>query len=143
MNASCATGDVRLADDRRGNRGRVEICYQGQWGTVCDDGWSSTDARVVCNQLGYSPFGILLYQNQCLLFHVTLHWTGAVVLSRGQYYEGRGPIFLDDVGCRGNEFSLLECYHPGIGVHNCQHDDDVGIECLCTFNDSTLYLVKS
>ena len=57
MNASCATGDVRLADDHRDDRGRVEICYQGQWGTVCDDGWSSTDARVVCNQLGYSPFG--------------------------------------------------------------------------------------
>ena len=62
MNASCATGDVRLADGHRDNRGRVEICYQSQWGTVCDDGWSSTDARVVCNQLGYSPFGITLYQ---------------------------------------------------------------------------------
>ena len=59
MNASCTTGDVHLAGGHRNNRGRVEICYQSHWGTVCDDGWSSTDARVVCNQLGYSPFGII------------------------------------------------------------------------------------
>ena len=78
------------------------------------------------------------------MFLIMLHCTGAVVLSRGQYREGSGPIFLDDVGCRGTETSLLECYHPGIGVHNCQHDDDVGIECLCTFNgsNSALYLVR-
>ena len=130
VNVSCATGSVRLAD---GHHGRVEICYQEQWGTVCDDGWSSTDARVVCNQLGYSPFGItysLCFSLSCIYL---IGLAGAAILTRGQYQAGSGPIFLDNVGCHGTESSLLECYHPGIGVHNCQHDDDVGIECLCMF----------
>ena len=50
----CTTGVVRLADSSYTNRGRVEICVNNTWGTVCDDYFDSSDARVVCRQLGYS-----------------------------------------------------------------------------------------
>ena len=43
--------------------------------------------------------------------------------------RGTGPIFLDDVGCRGDETNLNDCPHRGVSVHNCDHDEDVGVIC--------------
>lgn len=55
----CPQGGVRLQDGHDGgqivipnNRGRVEICNNDVWGTVCDDSWTSVEAAIVCIQLG-------------------------------------------------------------------------------------------
>ena len=92
--------------------GRLEILYHEQWGTICDDDWNLNDAKVACRQLGY---------------HYAIR-----ALSGQEVPDGVGLIWLDNVGCSGNEDSLSSCYHRGWGKHNCEHRDDAGIECSAT-----------
>ena len=56
---NCNEEDVRLIDAySNGEGGRVEVCMGGYWGTVCDDGWVSNDATIVCRLLGYNDIGM-------------------------------------------------------------------------------------
>ena len=52
----CNNGDIRLGDENI-LKGRVEVCINGTWGTICDNYWTDNEASVVCSQLEYSPYG--------------------------------------------------------------------------------------
>ena len=92
------------------NEGRVEVNYNGGWGTVCDDGWNDTEAGVVCRQLGFGS-------------------SGTAIGSAG-FGKGSGSIWLDSVTCTGNESTLASCGHLGVGItRSCSHSEDSGVKC--------------
>ncbi|KAK2546857.1 Deleted in malignant brain tumors 1 protein [Acropora cervicornis] len=101
--------------------GRVEIFYNDQWGTVCDDAWDLNDAYVVCRQLGFPRLASSAY-------------TGAT------YGQGTGPIWMDDVACSGSESHLYDCRHRGWGTHNCNHAEDSSV--VCRYGSSNLRLAS-
>ena len=101
---------VRLVGGSSYNEGRVEVYYNGEWGTVCDDGWSSIDAGVVCRQLGFGSYGYSYYS--------------------ALFGQGSGPIWLDNVRCVGSESTLAGCSHLGVNItRSCSHHEDAGVGC--------------
>ena len=56
-NRTCENGDVRLVDGRVKSEGRVEVCFNNHWGTICHDSWGIPEAQVVCRELGYTTEG--------------------------------------------------------------------------------------
>ncbi|XP_040823181.1 neurotrypsin isoform X2 [Ochotona curzoniae] len=100
---------IRLMDGENKKEGRVEVFIGGQWGTICDDGWTDKDATVICRQLGYKG--------------------PARARTMAYFGEGKGPIHVDNVKCTGNERSLADCIKQDIGKHNCRHSEDAGVIC--------------
>ncbi len=71
-------------------RGRVEVCVNGIYGTVCDDSWDNHDASVVCRQIGFSPYG-------------------AISVGKQFYSEDHLNVVMSTVQCDGQELSLNSC----------------------------------
>ena len=103
------TVPIRLAGGNLQTYGRVEIYHNGEWGTVCDDGWDTADATVVCRQLGFSS-------------SVRAHRSA-------RYGQGTGPIWLSRLTCIGNEPNLTNCSQLSVGTKNCTHSDDASVYC--------------
>ena len=68
--AGCAQGGIRLQGSESANLGRVEVCMNNIWGTVCENNWGDVDARVVCRQLGFAAAGELGHLTWKYLSHL-------------------------------------------------------------------------
>ena len=102
--------EVRLAEGNSSTQGRVEIAVNGMWGTICDDGWNLNSATVICRMLGLPRA------------HAAPGDSG--------FGAGTGKIWLDKVKCNGNEASIMDCDHLGLGAWaQCDHKEDAGVIC--------------
>ncbi|XP_013399708.2 deleted in malignant brain tumors 1 protein [Lingula anatina] len=119
---SVNSSNVRLVGGVYAREGRVEVFYQGRWGTVCDDGWDLRDALVVCRWLGY----FILHSVHTYSF---IFSDADAAYDNARFGAGSGPIWLDEVSCTGEENSLWECRHPSAGNHDCSHSEDAGVRC--------------
>ena len=111
LSAGPREGDVRLVGGSGPHEGNVEVYKDGDWGTVCGNGWDLQDATVVCHQLGYK--------------------TAVRALGDAAYGRGSGPIpiWFDNVRCSGHETNITQCAHVGISDHGCDHSQDAGVIC--------------
>ena len=102
---------IRLAGGPNENSGRVEIYREGEWGTICDDEWGYSEARVACEQLGFT--GIVR--------------TGDM----GEFADTSlvGVPILYSVDCVGIEGSLDYCESSDWGTSGCSHAEDAGVVC--------------
>ena len=107
---------MRLVGGKSYDEGRVEVYYNGQWGTVCNDGWDDTDASVVCKQLGIGS-------------------SGTAILDVHVFGSGTGRLFLSDVQCSSNDTTLSSCGHRGVTtvMCRCDHYEDAGVTCNSMF----------
>ena len=94
----------------------MEIYYNGEWGTVCDDIWDLRDAIVVCRQLGYT--------------------TAVRISVPGEFGLGTGMIWRDNVACSGTESMLSDCSASSWGSHDCHHREDAGVVCASKYLDA-------
>ena len=109
--AALSNGSLRLVNTRSIEfGGRLEVYYNNEWGTVCDDTWGSSDAAVACRQMGF----------------LSVSYSDSSRFGRGASSQ---RIWLDDVACSGSELRLIDCSHVGIGNEDCNHWNDVGIVC--------------
>ena len=103
---------VRLVNGPTKYEGRVEVYHNGQWGTVCDNGWDLNDAQVVCNELG---FGVAVAARR---------------IDNAYYRGGRAQFCLEDLNCNGTEEMITNCLHGRWNiVYNSYRFDVVGVKC--------------
>ena len=121
-------------------QGRVEIFLSGVWGTVSDDGAGTTDAAVVCRQLGYSTYSKVQYYILSLivlccdstdLLYYSLSQSHSDVGSNccARFGPGTDPIHINSIACSGSEYRVIDCPYDDTDTLSSSHNEDWNVYC--------------
>lgn len=124
IDSSCGNGDVRLMGGANELEGRVEVCYNKMWGSICGTFWRPNSANVVCNQLGYH--GINFWKKG---FNLIFFIGSSTLAFQGHFGEGLGPLITSQVSCGGEESSLLFCTNDSLNALRCGHLSIANVRC--------------
>lgn len=105
-------GSIRLVGGHSYYDGRVEVFYNGQWGTICDNDFDKNEALVICRALGLYPSSY-----------------SVAVFGNAYFGQGSGPILIEGLRCSGNEWGLSQCRSRPWLTHSCSHYEDAGVSC--------------
>ena len=107
--SAAAAHSVRLVNGSSPAEGRIEVFYQGKWGTVCGTNATFDLAIIVCRQLGYRE---------------------TIALKTNAFFgRGTGPVWLEPSCHVGTNSTVVDCIHAGWGETDCDHSQDVGVIC--------------
>ena len=121
-------GMIRLQGGTYSNEGRVEVYCNGVWGTVCDDEFGYYEAITICKQLGYSTYANYGHFRVLVLMHSLYCNHFIYIYSRSS--NASQPIWFDNVDCVKGLSCWGSCQRcPTTQYHNCDHSEDVIIEC--------------
>ena len=103
-------GSIRLTGGVSDNEGRLEVFFDGEWGSVCNRNWGRWSGTVACKDLGYESL--------------------VKVTGTSQYNSAENtPIWLNGVQCAKYDKRIRDCVHEPVGYQPCSHDEDVGLIC--------------
>lgn len=142
ISVGCARGQIRLVGGFDLTEGRVEICLNKEWGTVCDQTWDVMDGSVVCRQLGLVSIGRLkMFQAVDHIFN-SFFFVGVEAPGQATFGQGVGRIWLDNIQCAGNERELTHCIANSSGINSCTHAEDAGVRCGNISTLSAIWFLK-
>uniref|UniRef100_A0A1X7TXL8 SRCR domain-containing protein n=1 Tax=Amphimedon queenslandica TaxID=400682 RepID=A0A1X7TXL8_AMPQE len=122
---NCNEGEVRLVNGTEEREGRLEVCANGVWGTVCSYSFTRAAAYIACKQLGYNDSNDAIIDTNAY----------------DKFGGGDKPIVYSYVDCFGLETRLSQCDKSVFPTFSCYYGSIVGLKCLDICNEGKIRLV--